>query len=96
MMKQPNSNASEEHSLCIFSQPNEKQVVPPGQSLPTAAVQLSSGDLLTLEEVGVALEAIQRLNSKLETENASLKERLGLLDQLVVKLLKRNEKLNKP
>jgi len=46
-----------------------------------------------VKEAGVALEAIQRLNSKLETENASLRERLELLDQLVVKLLRRNDKL---
>jgi len=95
-MKQPNSNLSEEHALRVVSQSNEEPVATPAQES-HPAVQLSSSEVLTAEEARVAVEAIQRINSKLEMENASLRERVELLDQLVVKLLKRNDKLaNKP
>jgi hypothetical protein len=49
---------------------------------------------LTVEDARVALEAVQRLNAKLEAENVELRERVQLLDQLVAKLLKRNDKLS--
>jgi hypothetical protein len=91
-MKLPDSSFSDEDGLHIFSQRDKKSVSPAADGF-QSPVEIAAENILTLEEACVALEAVQRLNSKLEVENASLRERVALLDKLVVKLLKKKNRL---
>jgi hypothetical protein len=89
MMNDLNSNLPAENALRIVSPPKENSGFETAKDLD--AVEIGP-EVLATEEVLCALEAVQRLNAKLEEENAMLREKVELLDRLVVKLLKRNGK----